>query len=94
MSMKREDVEGALLRKGFKKSNTDHSYFHFYDRSGKKTIVNTKTSFGSKYKTLGPPLISKMAKQCKLTKPLFHELVECTLSHESYEEILESAGYI
>lgn len=56
--------------------------------------MNTKTSFGSKYKTLGPPLVSQMARQCKLTKPQFQELVECTLSHEKYEEILEKAGHI
>jgi predicted RNA binding protein YcfA (HicA-like mRNA interferase family) len=94
MPMQRDDIEAALLRKGFQQNNTDHSYFHFYDKNGKKTIVNTKTSGGSKYKTLGPPLVSKMASQCKLTKPQFQELVECTLSHEKYEEILGKTGHI
>ncbi|PRZ45309.1 hypothetical protein CLV89_11655 [Tritonibacter scottomollicae] len=94
MSMKRDDVEAALLRKGFQKNNTDHSYFHFYDKNGKKTIVNTKTSRGTKYKTLGPPLVSQMARQCKLTKPQFQELVDCTLSHEKYEELLNESGHI
>jgi predicted RNA binding protein YcfA (HicA-like mRNA interferase family) len=92
--MKRDDVEAALLRKGFKRGNTDHSYYQFHDKTGKKTIVNTKTSNGSSYKTLGPPLISKMARQCKLTKPQFAELVECTLSHEKYEDLLSEAGHI
>lgn len=44
--MKRDDIEGALLRKGFQKKNTDHAYFLFYDSEGKKTAVYTKTSFG------------------------------------------------
>jgi len=92
--MKRDDVEAALLRKGFKHNNTDHSYYHFHDKNGKKTIVYTKTSFGTSYKVLGAPLISKMAKQCKLTKSQFTELVECTLSHGEYEKILTDAGHI
>lgn len=92
--MKREDIESALLRKGFRRANTDHSYYQFYDKNGKKTIVNTKTSFGTNYKTLGQPLISQMARQCRLTKPQFKEFVECTLSHENYEKILEKSGCI
>lgn len=94
MSMQRDDIEAALLRKGFQQKNTDHSYFHFYDKNGKKTIVNTKTSFGSKYKRLEAPLVAQMARQCKLTKSQFHELIECTLSHEKYEQILEETGQI
>lgn len=92
--MQRDDVESALLRKGFHKNNTDHSYYQFFDKNGKKTIVNTKTSFGSKYKTLGSPLVAQMARQCKLTKAQFQQLIECTLSHESYEKILSDGGHI
>lgn len=92
--MQRDDIEAALLRKGFQQKNTDHSYFHFFNKNGEKTIVYTKTSYGSKYKTLGPPLIAKMARQCRLTKSQFQQLVECTLSHESYEKILNENGYI
>lgn len=92
--MQRDDVESALLRKGFQKNNTDHSYYQFFDKNGKKTIVNTKTSFGSKYKTLGSPLVAQMARQCKLTKTQFQQLVECTLSHENYEKILNDGGHI
>lgn len=92
--MERADVESALQRKGFKQRNTDHSYFHFFDKEGKKTIVNTKTSFGSKYKTLGPQLVTQMARQCKLTKAQFQQLVDCTLSHEDYEAILNDGDHI
>lgn len=92
--MKRDDIEGALLRKGFQKKNTDHAYFLFYDSEGKKTAVYTKTSFGRKYKTLGPELISQMARQCRLSKSQFTELVDCTLSRERYESFLKEHGHI
>lgn len=92
--MKRNDVEAALLRKGFQRQNTDHSYFHFFDKNGKKTIVNTKTSFGTSYRELHAPLIAKMAKQCMLSKADFTELVKCTLSHEKYEEMLIEGKHI
>lgn len=88
MTLKRDDVEGALRRKGFAQNNTDHSYFHFYDKDGKKTPIYTKTSLGVKYKDLGAPLVAAMAKQCGLTKGEFEKLVECTLSHEDYEALL------
>ena len=94
MTLKRDDVEAALLRKGFQQNNTDHAYFHFFDDGGKKTPINTKTSFGTKYKDLGPPLVANMAKQCGLTKPEFEQFVECTLSHIEYEKLLRTRSRI
>lgn len=94
MSLKRDDVEEALERKGFKKNQGDHRFFIFYSKDGKKTPVGTKTSHGSGYKVLGDPLVAKMARQCKLTKGEFTRLVECTLSHEQYEEKLNQGGQI
>jgi len=94
MALKRDEVEGALLRKGFSQGNTDHAYFNFYDKHGKKTPIFTKTSFGTKYKDLGAPLVAAMAKQCGLTKSEFEKLVECTLSREEYEALLTKRSKI
>ena len=96
MQRERKDVTIALLKKGFTdgKSDTDHDYYLFCDADGKKTSIFTKTSRGSKYKTLQSELLSRMAKQCKLSNRQFLELVDCTLSAEAYEAYLRDNGEI
>ncbi|SHL33518.1 hypothetical protein SAMN02745216_05029 [Desulfatibacillum alkenivorans DSM 16219] len=87
--MDKRSVEKGLQKKGFVKDGGDHHYFVYFSMEGKKTPVKTKTSHGSsKYKTLGAPLIAQMARQCKLTKQEFTDLIECPLSQKKYEEQL------
>lgn len=93
--MDKRDVESGLLNKGFRKDNADHHYFIYYSIDGKKTPVKTKTSHGSaKYKKLGAPLLSQMARQCHLSKQDFEALVKCPLSREVYEKQLIQNGRI
>lgn len=80
--------------KGFHQKEGDHHYFIFRTAEGKKTAVFTKTSHGTGYRTIGDPLLGQMAKQCKLTKARFLELVDCTLTGEAYEAFLEANGHI
>lgn len=82
-------VEASLTKKGFKASSGDHNFFIYHTLDGKKTPVRTKTSFTPKMKDISDPLIAQMAKQCKLTKQKFLELVDCSLDHASYEAILK-----
>jgi len=93
--MDKRAVEAALLNKGFQKDERDHHYFIYYTLDGKKTPVKTRTSHGStKYKTLGPHLLSQMARQCGLKKQDFSELVECPMSRETYESRLGVDGHL
>lgn len=86
MTRDRSDVEAALLKKGFRKDDSHHHFFIYWNLAGKKTVRRTKTSHGSSYKTLGDPLLKAMAKQVGLTKPKFIELVDCTLDQKGYEK--------
>jgi predicted RNA binding protein YcfA (HicA-like mRNA interferase family) len=64
------DIERALLKKGFQlQPKRDHRYYSF--QFSKEVIIETKVSHGSKGKDIPSDLISKMAKQCRLSKNLF-----------------------
>jgi hypothetical protein len=83
-------VESALSKKGFEMDNTHHHVFTYHTVDGRRTMVRTRTSHGAK--TIGDPLIAQMARQCKLNKADFLQLVECPLSRDMYEEILSTQG--
>jgi len=90
MPRPRKVVMASLEKKGFSVSEGDHSYFIYHTQAGKKTIVKTKVSHSGK--DLSKPLISMMAKQCKLTTSDFHDLVDCPLSQVEYEAKLAAQG--
>lgn len=94
MNLKRRDIERALERKGFKRTEGNHSFFIYYTQAGKKTHVRTKTSHGKGGKDIGDPLINRMAKQCRLTSGDFRQLVDCRLSREGYEAKLKASGTV
>jgi hypothetical protein len=81
----RDDIKTALQSKGFVADDTHHTLFVYWTMEGKKTPIRTRTSHGSSHKTLGDPLLLQMAKQVKLTKKRFLELVDCTLDQRGYE---------
>lgn len=87
MTRDRDDIEDALLRKGFRPDGGDHHYYIYWNTDGKKTIKKTKMSRGSSYKTIGDELLGKMAKQIGVTKKQFLELVDCTLDQKGYESL-------
>lgn len=92
MPRKRIDVEKGLLNKGFRKRDGDHHYFNYFNASGKKTAVFTKTSHS--HTEISDNLISLMARQCKISKPSFESLVDCPLQRSEYEKMLSDAGHI
>ena len=92
MPRDQRNVEQALTNKGFQKSGGDHRYFHYYAKSGKKSRVFTKTSHGNR--ELSDSLLSMMAKQCRLTKGDFLQLVDCPLDQDAYEAKLTQQGLI
>jgi hypothetical protein len=91
-SLKRDDVESSLARKGFtEEAGKDHRYFRLLHQ-GKDTGIYTKTSRGTGYKALGDGLVSSMAKQLKLQTKEFVQLVDCSLSAEDYLALLAKKG--
>ena len=92
MPRKQNDVEKSLLAKGFRAREGDHSYFNYYSRAGKKTAVFTKTSHGAR--EIDDNLLSRMAKQCKLSNKDFGLLIDCPLDRETYETKLIAANAI
>ena len=75
----------SLLRKGFKSKEGDHKFYTFY-YNDKKTSVFTKISHSSS--TINDSLLGLMARQLKLNKNDFCNLVDCPLSEKEYADIL------
>ena len=89
---KTKDVSSRLCAKGFvRKDDADHcQYFLYVD--GFKTRIRTKMSHGER--EIGDALILKMAKQLKLSKIDFLDLVDCRLDGETYVQKMKDAGEI
>ncbi len=90
MPRKQADAEKSLLNKGFQAGGGDHNFFVCHSQSGKKTMVRTKTSHGSK--EIDDNLLARMSRQCKLSNKDFGQLVECPLGRENHEAKLILAG--
>ena len=84
-------IRGALLKKGFESYETHHEMF-FFCVDGKRTAVRTRLSQGNK--ECGSSLLGAMARQCRLSRSQFEELVDCPMSVEDYTNLLRSAGHI
>ena len=94
MSLDKKDIESGLPKKGFiKEQGKKHIKFFYYDKNGEKTSVITVMSRGS-YKEIGDRVVSDMAKQCRLSNGEFVDLVECSLSHEDYDQHLRNIDVI
>ena len=83
MPRSRKDVESALKSKGFQQNEGDHHFFIYFTKKGKKTLAKTKTSHGMR--EIADDLLSQMAKQCKLTKSQFLDLVDCPMNRDKFE---------
>jgi len=94
MQRPKRDVESALLNKGFRQSNNDHRYSIFFTADGRKTSVKTKTSHTPKARDIGDDLLRMMAQQCQLPRSKFLELIDCPLSQDEYERLLQQAHRI
>jgi len=87
---KGRDIDAALQRKGFRcDPSGDHVRYFFGD-----THVNTKMSHGMGGSSLGDDLLSRMARQLRLTKKQFLALIDCPLDESGYRAILEEHGII
>jgi hypothetical protein len=93
-TIKKHVVDAALISKGVRQASSDHYRMIYFDLNNQKTAINTKTSHGHSGMDIGDSLISKMARQCRLPKVLFLNLVNCPLSQEAYQSELEASGHL
>ena len=92
MPRAKSKVETALRQKGFAENQSHHHQFVYTRQDGRLTSIRTKTSHTPKMKDLGDELLGQMAKQAKLDRRTFLELVDCPLSREAYEALLIKKG--
>jgi predicted transcriptional regulator len=85
----------SLNRKGFieKSHSKDHLYFYYETTDGARTDISTKISHSST-KAVSDSLIVEMAKQCRVKKSDFVELIRCSLDQAGYEQILKRKDLI
>lgn len=91
MARDKQEIEAGLINKGFQKRTSDHNYFIYHSKEGKKSLAKTKTSLGRGF-DIGDPLLAQMARQCGITKKLFLDLVDCPLDRDAYEKLLREGG--
>jgi len=94
MPRDKSEVEGSLLKKGFKPTHpgSDHNWFVYATSDGKKARgARTKTSHGRGF-DITDNLLGEMARQVGLTKRQFLDLLDCPLSRAAYEKVLKDAG--
>lgn len=91
MPLKSRDVESALTKKGFKKTEGDH-HIYFLWHNGKKTAVRTKISHN--VADIHDRDCGYIARQMKITGPQFKNFVDCRLEAAAYCQILLDAKII
>jgi len=92
-TLKRNEIRSSLKTKGFVENNKkDHFYYYLKDKDGMDIGIRTKMSRGSKYREICEPLIHEMARQIKIDKNQFINLIKCPLTKNKYYEILEDKG--
>jgi hypothetical protein len=93
MPLKIRDLESSLPNKGFvAEDQKKHRYFKFKYQD-KDWGISTFVSHGEK-EIKDPTLIARMAKQVKLSKKKFEDLVACPLTFDAYLDELRSAGHL
>ncbi|MDR1963036.1 MAG: hypothetical protein LBQ50_04600, partial [Planctomycetaceae bacterium] len=81
------EVDSAFRKKGFIRNvSGNHIWYIFLNKTGAGYITQTKMSHGMMGSTLSSDLISKMARQLRLTKQQFLDLIDCRLSESGYRE--------
>lgn len=92
MTRERRDIDSALTGKGFEREQgRDHHSYRLYIGKTKQAI-GTRMSMGTSHRTIGDPLLGKMARQLMLTKSDFLDLVDCDMDGPAYIAKLRANG--
>lgn len=81
---KRRIIIQNLKSQGFKEERDRYYIVLKFSNKGAYAGIRTKLSHSSKFAEIDEEQISRMAKQCKVTKKQFVGLVECTVSQAGY----------
>ncbi len=84
-------IDVALCKKGFRRE-LDGKHIRYFFKGNPN--IRTMISHGMANTALSADMISKMAKQLKLTTKQFLAFIDCTLSEEGYREVLEKQGLV
>ena len=87
--LKTKKIVNSLQSKGFAVDERSHTHLILFV-GGRKTGIWTKVSHGSR--EIDDHLIACMARQVRLKKPLFLDLVNCPLTTEGYLQELARQG--
>ena len=91
--LKRRVVKANLCKKGFVvdkvSKSVDHIYLRYVTPDNKKTTIFTKISHGKDGQELSKQLEGEMAKQIYLSKVDFVKFAECSMSKETYFEMIK-----
>jgi hypothetical protein len=89
MPRKAREVLGGLKRKGFVEEREGHHIFLIYETTaGLRTDIRTRLSHQSGGSDIGDPLLGAMARQVRLSRRDFDQLIDCPLSRVEYESRL------
>lgn len=87
-------VERGLLRNGFRRTDTHHRRFVYHTLDGEEPQpVATIMSHGAD-RDISDRLLGLMARQLRLTRRQFDDLIDCRLSQADYEAMLRRDGFI
>jgi hypothetical protein len=86
-------ITSALSKKGFRKSEGDHHFWHFYYRN-QKTSIFTRISHGTGYKDYSDELLKKVYSQLHLNKKQLMSLIDCKIDEKAYTELMKDAGIL
>jgi len=78
------EIDSALCKKGFRRELDGRHIRYFFNER-----IFTFISHGPMGATIDSPLIALMARQLRLTKKQFLDLIDCTVSEEDYRVILQ-----
>lgn len=90
MTLGKRRVVSALQKKGFEKDvDGKHIVLMYRTLDGDLSGIKTHVSHGSRPKDLNDYLIGQMARQVKLPKKSFEQLVLYPMKQPEYEKIIE-----
>lgn len=85
MQRKHRQILSSLTSKGFsERAEGDHIFLVYLNSEGRKTAIHTKLSRSAKSDDIGNSLLGLMARQVRLSKKDFVDLIDCPMSKEDY----------
>jgi hypothetical protein len=85
-------IQSSLAKKGFVADDTGHHIYYRFFIGGKRTDVYTFFSHGDV--EIHGGRINQTAKQLRLDKDKFLELIDCHMDESAYTKLLLDGGHI